>query len=146
MDALENSKLRIDQLIVAAAAEHASDKATSPPAGDGWYVSPEVIFGWHEKERTETNKTPYKVRLEWPKKFDDEVPFPLMMAKPVVMSATQSAMERMIFDDIAISPGRTGRKRDPIILGRIRHPKSVKWNQRHLNFVIAWMVRTEEIG
>jgi hypothetical protein len=121
-------------------------ETNSPPAGDGWYVSPEVIVGWHEEERTGSNQSPYKVRVEWPEEFDDEVPFPLMMAKPVVMSATQCAMERRIFDDIAISPSRTGMKRDPIILGRIRHPKSVRWNQRRLNFVIAWMVRTEEIG
>lgn len=97
-------------------------ETNSPALGDGEYVAPEVMFESSDDTAIGSNGKDVVTR---------------------VIDATQAAMALKVFDDIVISPSRTGRKKDPIIAGRI-HRKHRKFSEP-LYFLIAWLVRSEDI-
>ena len=111
----------------------------SPPAGEGKYVAPECEFicDWYECEK---DGKVTKYRHDIGTDFISAIPFPAVMAKPVLMDATERAMALKIFDDIGIFPGRRIRNADPIIYGRIIRP-----TREPLFFLICWLVRREDI-
>lgn len=111
----------------------------SPPIGEGDYVAPECHFEYYVREGEEQGKA-VKYRYENGTEFIPEIPFPVIMAKPVLMDATEEAMALKIFDEILICPSRTARKKDPIIFGRINRP-----TREPVCFLICWLVRPEEI-
>lgn len=124
---------------------HGRDMVTStdsPPIREGKHVSPSIhYYSWYYTRDNDKGK-PVKYRVEQPLDFDPKISFPFVIAKPAIMEATEQAMSLKIFDEIAICPHRGIRKRDPIILGRVKHPsRPYTW----LNFVIAWVVRPEYI-
>lgn len=112
------------------------------PAGEGEYRNPfPVIFQsdiTNEKQRAE-NKTVMQYNAE---KWDD-FEFPVQMAKPHIMEATTRAMAIKLFDDMGVLPGHT--KADPIIVGRMKDPRSQKYNPRFVTFIIAWHLDTRTI-
>lgn len=97
------------------------------PVGEGEYKNPfPVIY-----ETGGENKHFYPG--EW-----DQFEFPVMMAKPQIMEATNRAMALRIFDQIGIMPAH--RKEDPVIIGQI-HRKS-GYNTKTVSFMIAWHLNT----
>lgn len=81
-----------------------------------------------------------------------EVEFPISMAKPKIMEATSRAMALKIFDDIGILPGFASNERnrppkgDPMIIARVRDPRSVPFGSpRFVSFIVAWHIDTRTI-
>ena len=118
-------------------------RSESPEAEEGRYVDAlpfindrQVPDGVDEK----TGKTKYRTEY-YASSFDDEVEFPISIAKPEIMTATSQAMAMNVFDEIAVMPGRQ-KKGDPFVLGIIRHPIRDKWNDQRVTFLLAWYVDT----
>lgn len=112
----------------------------SPALGEGGYVADELPrkITEHTRENEEgEEETFYKSEMTEYAGVD----FPLALATPVVMNATQEAMAKKIFDQIGGLPHRRTKGRDPIVVGRILRPDST----RHLSFLIAWWIDTREL-
>lgn len=77
--------------------------------------------------------------------------FPIHLAKPRVMDATQRAMALKCFDRIGVLPG-SKKKVDPIVVGQIMRPVgtgydlSNRWHHHVTTFMIAWFVDTKDLG
>ena len=105
------------------------------PAGKGRYV--DAAAATDSKTETITNKEGKLVKetVYFPTDFKD-VMFPMEMARPEIINATEKAMALEVFDEIGIARDwRAGG--DPMILGRILHPKR---NSAAATFFIAWQV------
>lgn len=63
-----------------------------------------------------------------------EVAFPLIAARPEVMSATAAAMALNVFDQIGICPQSS--KGDPLIIGQVID--GTTWRAKQVSFLIAW--------
>lgn len=102
-------------------------------AGEGKYVDPRPFTRTHRwtdgdgKNHLET----YAVS------HDDEIEFPLIACNTKLLNAGKQAMDYLVFDRIAYA----GKKRDPLLLGQIRDPKS----NDYINFVIAWWLNVEDL-
>jgi hypothetical protein len=127
--------------------------AEALPQGEGRYVSnrPEAETTTTMHERTKNYQTGEKVTEEvlayMPSGFDDEIVFPLNMARPEIMEVTSKAMLLKLFDEFAVAPRRASG--DPVIMGRIIAPGtgSIRWSRtrRRISFLIAWNIPTIEI-
>ena len=113
-------------------------QTTAPALGCGEYVSPRAKFSWYMREENKDGKI-VKFREEYGQDFINAIPFPVNMAKPEIMSATEEAMAMKIFDQICVFPGPR-RRIDPIIYGEIFRPYRAP-----LCCLIAWLVRKEDI-
>ncbi len=72
-----------------------------------------------------------------------ELEFPLQMAKLNIMEATNRAMALKCFDDFGIMPGK--KKEDPIIVARLRDPRSTKYWEKWITFMVAWHLNTRDL-
>jgi hypothetical protein len=113
------------------------ERPDATPAGEGRWVSP--TGGEMESDRYETRSEKNEIVKhadQWRTDFDD-VDFPLIAARPVVMDATQQAMALKVFDQVGICPPK--RKGDPLIIGQILLPP-IKWGTalKTASFLIAW--------
>lgn len=117
--------------------------ATALPSGVGEYQNPFPVV--YERERTE-HGTGKKLGVDsWADSWA-ELEFPASMAKPHIMKATSRAMALKIFDDFGILGGARERSADPIIVGRIKDPRSTsKFSPRMVYFMIAWHLDTETL-
>jgi hypothetical protein len=116
----------------------ANVQTTAPALGYGEYVSPRAKFAWYMREENKDGKI-VKFLEEYGQDFISAIPFPANMAKPEIMSATEEAMARNIFDRICVFPGPR-RRIDPIIYGEVSRP-----GREALCFLIAWLVRKEDV-
>ena len=118
------------------------EKAMILPLGAGKYHNPEPTvqarYANVQKLEGGVEKTVTEVR-HFAYDFDD-VAFPVTMLKPEIMKSTQGAMALKIFDEVCVAPA--GKRRDPVIVGRIIDPKD-KW--RRLDFLISWHINTKDI-
>lgn len=123
-------------------------QTASLPHGEGEYVSPNpevsVQFdGIRQDDKGNKYKKWLTMATDWA-----EVEFPLCMARPRIMQAVDRAMQIKLFDDFGVLSQTPQRRRgcgDPIIVGRIRDPRSNTYNQRYVAFIIAWSLNTETI-
>lgn len=112
------------------------------PLGSGRYVEPlpvvyqKTVFVKDAKTGLEEPKTKY-----WPNHFDEEIEFPISIAKPQVMEATQRAMAAKIFDEIGCLPTRRARKGDPIVTGAVKMRTGLG-SVKQVTFLIAWWIDT----
>lgn len=108
------------------------------PIGEGQYRDPEPgtlrRVEWTDKEGKPRH---YWEALSW----SEEVPFPVVMAKPDIMEFTERAMAMKIFDELGVLPAQ--RKGDPIIVGNIvmREGYSVK----KVSFLLAWHINSKDL-
>lgn len=108
------------------------------PAGVGEYRNPEpnTYVGTPQK----VHNSPFEHTATRAQSWDD-LEFPLTMAKPEIMQATDRAMALKIFDEMGILPaelpGQKRAKGDPIIVGRLNDPRG-----RTVTFMIAWHLDT----
>ncbi len=85
--------------------------------------------------------------------YDETIDFPMVMVKPVILEATETAMKRHIFDRIGVAFGEDTstiasarrRRADPIVVGQIIDPRSTKYNKRVTSFFIAWWLDTRDL-
>jgi len=113
------------------------------PEGEGRYVNPEPVHDYYEVAVPNKKTGEDEAKEEW---FADEfqaVAFPVTMAKPEIMEATSRAEAMNIFDEIGVLPAR--RKVDPVIVGRIRDPRSSTYSDKHISFIIAWYLDTSTV-
>lgn len=114
-------------------------RAESLPPGEGEHQNPfPVIFQRdisNQQQKAEGKKVMQYFAEKW-----DEFEFPVQMAKPHIMEATSRAMALKLFDDFGVLPGHT--KADPIVVGRIKDPRSLRCNPRFVTFIIAWHLDT----
>jgi hypothetical protein len=114
----------------------------APPAGAGGYVGafPAV---W-QRNLGKDPKDQTRDYIEYFAKAFQPVDFPFSAAKPVILDATERAMALKCFDSIGALPA-SANKGDPIIVGRIEHAGTPKWNRKTVTFMIAWFVDTREL-
>jgi len=117
------------------------ERSDSPPSGEGRYVDDDSF--------TKRRETPFigrdgkehmKVERS-PSRFDEEIDFPVSIAKPAIMTRTAEAMAVKCFDEIGVVDNQDGRG-DPLVVGHIRDPRG---NGRGATFLIAWFVDTAEL-
>lgn len=112
--------------------------------GEGRYVDPLPVV-W-QRTRDETDKKTGLVEQKkyyFPNEFDEEIEFPISIAKPVVMEATHRAMSEKIFDEIGCLPTRRTRKGDPIVTGAVLMRDS--YTEKRVTFLIAWWIDTRQL-
>jgi hypothetical protein len=111
------------------------------PAGEGMYVDDKRPY------TDESYQTPDPLKAGQMKDHalyisdgtDDEIDFPVLGVKPIIMEATARAMALRIFDRIGVV---TGAKEDPLVVGQIIDPRChhlylVK-PDRMVSFFVAW--------
>lgn len=122
-----------------------NQSSEGPPAGEGDYVDATPIEAEHSQivrdpKTNEMTTTPVWLAAE----FDDEIEFPISVAKPEVMSETARAMALKVFDEIAVLPERR-KKGDPLVLGTIRKGWLPKYPENEITFLIAWYLDTRTL-
>lgn len=124
------------------------EQADRAPAGTGEYRNPSQLVKHYENKKKEGDK---KVTERWThaSKWQDQIVFPMIAARPVVMNATAEAMALKVFDQIGIcrpvSQGRTVSygKGDPLILGQILHRRASRI--KIVSFIIAWHLNLNDL-
>lgn len=106
------------------------------PEGDGVYRNPFPIVVREEKRKTDGTL----VVESYPRAWDD-FEFPINMAKPQIMSVTQTALALKIFDRVGVMPSVKKKKEDPVIIGQIIN-KIGPYSERIVSFMIAWHLNT----
>ena len=109
------------------------------PTGAGDYKNPFPEIWERDITNAEQRAKNQTVKQYWAEKFD-AIDFPVQMAKPHIIEATTRAMALKVFDDFGILP--QARKQDPLIVGRLKDPRSTKYNQKWVTFIIAWHLDT----
>jgi hypothetical protein len=112
------------------------------PAGEGEFVNPELSEFGSSYETTDSDGK--KVTQHYKQSFGgfQDINFPIVLAKPVVMSKSAEAMAARVFDEIGIArdsgaaPHRGARAGDPFVLGRCRNPRK---NRPDITFFIGWL-------
>lgn len=106
------------------------------PQGKGEYRNPSPTVLQQTHDVPDGKGGTKKETMVWPTVFED-VEFPVALAKPVLMERTGEAMRSLIFDEIGVAQDtwRSGVKADPIVLGRIRNPRT---NRPAVTFFIGW--------
>lgn len=119
---------------------HFPQRPMALPAGDGRYISPQASYTHWKESRTDNDGKGYKVNVS--RSDGLRVPeFPMCMAKPEILAATERAQALAIFDEIGIARDQDPGCGDPMILGRIRQ----KYGRPSLTFFIAWSLPLEKL-
>ena len=108
--------------------------ATRLPAGQGNYVAAEPEFEeWAVKKEGQTYPvTMFRATEHAP------IAVPFVLAKKEMAEALERALEEKIFDEIGIVRDARSYRGDPVLVGRIRHPKATRWTIRGVSFFIGW--------
>lgn len=125
-------------------------KTSSPPLGQGKYVSPDAELREHTDEvRKSDGKTETHV-TRWADDFRN-IEFPIRLAKPEILEDAAAALKTGIFDELVISPALPGNSRsinrtkssDPMVMGRIVHRDG--YSTKAVTFLITWFVDTKDL-
>ena len=113
------------------------------PIGEGEYKDPNPFVSTSEKQITDDSGQKKTQYTKWATKFDDEIEFPIQMAKPKIMKATSRAMALKIFDQFGLFDQVKG---DPIITGEILDPRPTGSGVRkHITFIIGWHLDVRDL-
>lgn len=116
--------------------------AAGSPAGEGEYKNP--FMGWVKcwpYKGSEDSEGKQRTDQGWHTVQElKNAEFPLIMAKPQIIAATNAAMEMKVFDEIRLFPF-VKRRGDPCILGVVYDPRNSK---RHY-FLISWRIDKADI-
>lgn len=128
--------------------EHSGDFTQEPkmlPVGEGDYKDPNPFVSKDAKKITDGSGKETTRYMKWATKFDDEITFPIQMAKPAIMEATSRAMALKVFDQLGILLPQAA-KADPLIVGEILDPRSPGWGTRkRICFIIAWHLNVRDL-
>jgi hypothetical protein len=111
-------------------------------AGEGAYVSNEANTKTIDDGTDDTGR---QLVSYFPTNYR-EIAFPVAIAKPRIIDATQQAMELRVFDRIGLVGGRgneTAARGDPIVVGQIFRKRG--WGEQTLTFFIAWWFNWEHL-
>jgi hypothetical protein len=114
-------------------------KAELLPAGEGRYVDEQLFTTDESYDRKLADGKTERVSLYRSGDYD-EVDFPVVMVKPVILAATGRAMALKIFDEMGLVQNSGGR--DPIVVGRLLDPRG---NNRCVTFFVAWWLDTASL-
>lgn len=120
-------------------------KSNSPALGIGEHKDASPVQSSYEYEDVDHQGKDVTKQAFYASDFQDEIDFPISVARPEIMTATAEAMALKCFDEIGVLPKRTIVRRDPIVVGIIRDPRTAKYNERFLTFLIAWTVDTKDL-
>jgi hypothetical protein len=127
---------------------HSGDFTQEPqmlPVGEGDYKDPNPFVATDEKKATNSSGKEVTRYTKWATKFDDEITFPIQMAKPSIMEATSLAMQLKVFDQLGILLPKAA-KADPLIVGEILDPRSPGLGTRkRICFIIAWHLNVRDL-
>lgn len=116
------------------------------PAGAGEYKNPDPLVRTDTEKGTDKQGHPETTYTQFATKWQDEIEFPLAMAKLQIMKATSHAMKLKIFDELGILRDTAISEKcgDPMIVGRIIDPRPVGYSGiKCVSFIIGWHLRTE---
>ena len=105
------------------------------PAGEGVYRNPFPLVITEEKKKADGGTFYESYPAEW-----DQLEFPINMAKPQIMSVTQTALALKVFDRVGVMPSVRKKKEDPVIIGQIVHKNGP--SEKVVSFMIAWHLNT----
>jgi hypothetical protein len=114
-------------------------EAAELPAGAGDYKNPFPLVIRESEELPNGTFKSSSYPTEW-----DDFEFPINMAKPKIMSITQTALAMKVFDRVGVMPSVRRRKEDPVIIGQIVH-KQGGLSEKVISFMIAWHLNTNVI-
>lgn len=117
-------------------------EAQALPAGEGRYVSPRPTTSSSTNEFIDEHGKPTKKTWFFAESFQD-VEFPVVGVRPQIIEATHWAAALKVFDEIGLVSTQVNvRRRDPIIVGRIRGP-----HRTHpgVTCFIAWWLNTRDL-
>jgi hypothetical protein len=108
------------------------------PQGQGEYRDPAPFIDTSVRQIDDGKGGKKDQVVQSPTNFDEEIHFPIALAKPALMQRTATAMAQKLFDEIGVAvdssfSGRTSG--DPILLGRIRNPRH---GRPDMTFFIGW--------
>lgn len=107
------------------------------PAGAGRYVDDENhVDHWTVTKKNHAGND-YQADRYAATDFDEEIDFPMLVVKPIVLEATQKAMALSVFDRIGVVGAR---RKDPLVIGEILGP-----NGKKQVFFIAWWLDPETL-
>jgi hypothetical protein len=110
------------------------------PVGEGRYVD-ESPLETEEPEEYKNHEGKTQTRMRYrAAEHDDEVDFPLLMTKPIVLEAVARAMALKVFDQIGRVQNSGGH--DPIYVGQLLDPRH---GRRLTTFFLAWWVDTSTL-
>lgn len=110
----------------------APQESQTLPAGEGQFRSDEVEI-WEKTVDYDKELKPIKESFA---KYFQDIEFPFVTAKPVILKTVERVMADKFFDEIGALPGSRMRG-DPIIIGRIKNPEAGK---PALAFLIYWFI------
>ena len=114
------------------------------PVGEGDYKDPNPFIATDAQKIVKDGKETTEY-TKWATKFDDEITFPIQMAKPAIMEATSRAMALKVFDQLGVLLPAAA-KADPLIVGEILDPRSPGWGTRkRICFIIAWHLNVRDL-
>lgn len=121
------------------------------PVGVGRYVD-EITFTEPVQMTEVQNGKEVAVTRRQTGDYNNEIDFPVIGVKPIIMEATARAMALKLFDRIGIAnhTGRTtsagSRRADPIVVGQVIDPKyKGRWDEKVITFFVAWWLDTNVI-
>lgn len=119
-------------------------KAETLPIGAGEYQNPlPVIYESGEYFVKKEGQPDKKMHDYWAERWAD-FEFPVNMSRVKVMEASSRAMALKLFDDLGVLPD-SRRTPDPVIFGRLLDPRSTRYHQRIVSFMIAWHLDTRTL-
>jgi hypothetical protein len=121
------------------ASEVRDQPAMALPVGAGRYVAPDTTIGKRQVERFNPEKKDMEKVAEYYALDFRELNFPARLAHPRVLDATQRALALKVFDELGLVGEPTT---DPVVVGRIYHPRSGGSTRRFTTFFIAWWLNT----
>lgn len=117
-------------------------QASTPlTSGEGDYYNP--VPKWVKMRSYKTEKG--EDRAEWRSLDLDSPQFPLAMAKPEIIEATNAAMEMRVFDEIRMFPFERRPTGDPCLLGTVIEKQFPGRQQRRHYFLISWRINESDI-
>lgn len=107
------------------------------PAGAGRYIDPNPFVHTEESTVPDGKGGTKDVVQQWPTGLDDEISFPMTMARPSLMTRAGEAMALKIFDEVgvAVDTRRRGGRGDPILMGYIGNPRD---SRPGVSFFLGW--------
>lgn len=108
------------------------------PAGEGHYVDDQKVVEDHS--HTDPNGKAHRHLTT--NAYDEDIDFPLVDVKPVILQAAERAMALRIFDSIGVV--RERKKEDPILVGTV-YDHSGRDKQKRVTFFLAWWLDLESL-
>lgn len=130
-------------------AQTLNEQTTSPPIGEGEYVSDQTTIEEHERLVKRRNNKGEEIEVSDNFFTPEEhlpVQFPFALAKPQIVDDTSRAMALKVFDEFAVLPERRSarRKGDPIIVGTVKL-KEGTYQEKHLTFLVSWFIDIKDL-